>query len=204
MKQRIFALGAVVVLFAAALTACGQREFVKDDTAPTAAESTTAETTTAPAEEDGFLFAANIRMGMSIAEVQAAVGQVTDVTTADDGRQQFSNEFSGVFINYSTTKSVIFMFSTDGARLEQIQFRGATGTDGANTVDAIALFDVRYGAHVEYEGNYPNCIWHIDDVYVVLSEIDENDYAITYTQEDYFEEAYPDEAETYRRAAADA
>lgn len=204
MKRRMYAICAVLLLLAAGLTACGQREFVKDDTAPTAAESTTAETTTAPAEEDGFVFAANIRMGMSIAEVQSAIGQVTDVMTADDGRQQFANEFSGVFINYSTTKSVFFMFSADGAVLQQIQFRGATGTDGANTVDAVALFDVRYGAHAEYEGNYPNCIWKLDDVYVVLSEIDENNYAVTYTQEDYFEEAYPDEAETYRRAAAGA
>ena len=50
----------------------------------------------------------------------------------------------------------------------------------------------------------PTASGSIDDVYVVLSEIDENDYAVTYTQEDYFEEAYPDEAETYRRAAAGA
>lgn len=199
MKQRIFALCAVVVVLAAGLFGCGQREFVKDDAAPTVPETTTEETT-AP-EEDGFVFAADIRMGMTIAEVQAAIGQVTDVTTAEDGRRQFSNDFSGVFINYSTTKSVIFMFDSADDRLEQLQFRGATDTDGANTADAVALFDVRYGAHAEYEGNYPNCIWKLDDVYIVLSELDENSYAVTYTQADYFEEAYPEEAEVYRRAA---
>ncbi len=199
MKQRIFALCAVVVVLAAGLFGCGQREFVKDDAAPTVPETTTEETT-AP-EEDGFVFAADIRMGMTIAEVQAAIGQVTDVTTAEDGRRQFSNDFSGVFINYSTTKSVIFMFDSADDRLEQLQFRGATDTDGANTADAVALFDVRYGAHAEYEGNYPNCIWKLNDVYIVLSELDENSYAVTYTQADYFEEAYPEEAEVYRRAA---
>ena len=199
MKQRIFALCAVVVVLAAGLFGCGQREFVKDDAAPTVPETTTEETT-AP-EEDGFVFAADIRMGMTIAEVQAAIGQVTDVTTAEDGRRQFSNDFSGVFINYSTTKSVIFMFDSADDRLEQLQFRGATDTDGANTADAVALFDVRYGAHAEYEGNYPNCIWKLDDVYIVLSELDENSYAVTYTQADYFEESYPEEAEVYRRAA---
>lgn len=199
MKQRIFALCAVVVVLAAGLFGCGQREFVKDDAAPTVPETTTEETP-AP-EEDGFVFAADIRMGMTIAEVQAAIGQVTDITTAEDGRRQFSNDFSGVFINYSTTKSVIFMFDSADDRLEQLQFRGATDTDGANTADAVALFDVRYGVHAEYEGNYPNCIWKLDDVYIVLSELDENSYAVTYTQADYFEEAYPEEAEVYRRAA---
>lgn len=195
----------ILVLCALCLSAfagCGRRKFVKIDDEPIVSE------TAAPTEAEStdsqpqgvFTFAANIRMEMTIEEVQSAIGQVTTVTARDDGRKTISNNFYGSFINYDTEKSVIFIFSAQNDLLEQLQFRGNTETDGMNTAEAVGLFDARYGKQAIYQGNYRNHIWKADNVYILLSEIDIDNYAITYTEEDYFNQEYKEEAEAYRLA----
>ncbi len=200
MKRRKTALAGLLLLCVALLFAsCGTREFVKDDAPPTDPTSAGNTEPAEPAEGGLFTFASNIKMGMSIAEVQGAIGQVSEVKMSN-GRKSFSNEFSGVFLNYNTTKDVIFMFDAESGKLEQMQFRGSTATDGANTADAIELFNARYGKQGVCQGNYLNRIWKSDDVYVILSEINENDYAVTYTEQKYFEAEYPEETAAYKNA----
>lgn len=189
------------VLCLSVFAGCGPREFVKVDEIPSEAESTTAAEadTTAPqteAPQGMFAFAPYIRMGMTIAETQAAIGQVREVSV-QDGRKSFSDNFSGVFIHFATDKSVIFMFSAEPDALEQMQFRCNTASDGLNTAEAVALFDTKYGKQALYKGNYRNHIWKKDNVYILLSELDIDNYAVTYTEENYFEQEYAEEAEAY-------
>lgn len=202
MKRRIAASLLLFALFAALFGCTRGRDFERDENVPLP----TAQETTAPAEipagDDVFSFAAGIRMGMSPSEVQSLIGQSVSLSDAEDGRKLFSCVFSGVFVNYATNKSVFFMFDEAGEQLEQLQFQCSASADGAYPADAVALFDVRYGPHAEYESNYQNCLWKAADVYVVLSIVDENNYAVTYSEKDYFEANYPEETEAYRRAAA--
>lgn len=200
MKKRILALAVAALLIAASFAGCNQRQFTRVEI-PSGDELSTEVQTETPSEatEGTFTFAARIKMGMTIAEVQAIIGQVSEITI-QDGRKSFSNEFSGVFINYSTTKSVVFMFDQETERLEQIQFRCSAASDGVNTAAAIVLFDARYGKRAMYQGNYQNNIWNSEGVYILLSEINENEYAVTYTENAYFESRYEDEANAYKRA----
>lgn len=189
-----------------ALAGCGRRQFEKvDDGAPSSSESAaqTEPESTEPQTDAGqgvFTFAANIRMGMTVDEVQAAIGQVIQPSVRDDGRKTISNRFFGSFVNYDNEKTVIFMFSAQNDLLEQLQFRGDTVSDGMNTAEAVALFDARYGKQAIYQGNYRNHIWKADNVYILLSEIDIDNYAVTYTEENYFMQEYKKEAEAYRLA----
>lgn len=189
-----------------AFAGCGRRQFVKVDesepnvtetAAPIAADSTLPQT---DVPQGVFTFAANIQMGMSIEEVQAVIGQVVPVSNRDDGRKTFSNNFYGTFVNYETEKTVIFMFAASTNLLEQLQFRGDTVSDGLNTAETVALFDARYGRQAIHQGNYRNHIWKADNVYILLSEIDIDNYAVTYTEENYFMQEYKEEAEAYRLA----
>lgn len=201
MKKRFLIFAAISLLtFSLLFSGCGKAEsFEKVDVPSTEITTETVTETTAPATETGtFTFAASIKMGMTITEVQRAIGQVAEVGVVDD-RKSFTNEFSGVFINYSTTKAVIFMFDQKTERLEQMQFRGNTNTDGASTADAVKLFDARYGKQAVYQSKYVNHIWKSDDVYILLSELDENNYAVTYTEQTYFEANYAQETEAYNR-----
>lgn len=201
MKKRCFALAAAfLLLFSLLFSGCGEQDAFQKVEVPSTEETTVAltETTTAAAE-GAFTFAKSIKMGMTIGEVQREIGQVVDVEIVDN-RKSFSNEFSGAFIDYTTTKNVVFMFDMQTERLEQIQFRANTGTDGLDTATAMKLFDMRYGKQAVYQGNYINHIWKSDDVYVLLSEIDENNYAVTYTAQSYFETNYAQEATAYSRA----
>lgn len=190
-----------MLVFSLLFSGCGEAEpFQKVEVPSTEAVTETVTETTAPPPAEGtFTFAASITMGMTVAEVQRAIGQVIDVTVVDN-RKSFSNEFTGVFINYSTTKTVIFMFDQKTERLEQMQFRGNINTDGASTAAAVKLFDARYGKQAVYQGNYVNHIWKSDDVYILLSELDENNYAVTYTEQTYFETNYTQETDAYSRA----
>lgn len=202
MKRRIIAFAAAFLLiFSLLFSGCGEaKPFEKVDVPSTESVSDITAETAAPAAEAGtFTFAASIKMGMTIGEVQRAIGQVADVSVVDE-RKSFTNEFSGVFINYSTNKAVIFMFDQQTERLEQMQFRGNTNADGASTAAAIKLFDLRYGKQAVYQSKYVNHIWKSDDVYVLLSELDENNYAVTYTEQTYFEANYAQETEAYNRA----
>lgn len=183
---------------------CGPREFVKTEEPPTEAESavssepdSTEPQTDAP--QSLFPFAPYIKMGMTLAETQAAIGQVREVTVRE-GRKNFSENFSGAFIHFATDKSVIFMYSAESDLLEQLQFRCNTPSDGLNTAEAVALFDTRYGKQALHKGNYRNHIWKKDNVYILLSEIDIDNYTVTYTEAGYFEQEYTEEAEAYRRA----
>lgn len=199
MKKRIIALVMAAFLLSALFAGCGRRDFKRVEVPTTTAPSTEVQTEPAnQAEEGAFTFAANIKMGMTIAEMQAAVGQVSEITIQDN-RKSLSNEFSGIFINYSTTKSVIFMFDQETERLEQMQFRCSTAEDGANTAAAVALFDIRYGKNAVYQSKYLNHIWRSEDVYILLSELNENEYAVTYTESSYFESNYEEEAAAYER-----
>lgn len=201
MKKRFFIFAAISLLtFSLLFSGCGDASepFEKVSVPSTEAVSETVSETAAPAAEGKFTFAASIRMGMTVNEVQRAIGQVADIEIVDN-RKSFSNEFTGVFLNNTTTKTVIFMFDQQTERLEQMQFRGNVNTDGANTAAAIQLFDARYGKQAVYQGNYVNHIWKSDDVYILLSEIDENNYAVTYTEQTYFEANYTQETEAYNR-----
>lgn len=201
MKKRFFIFAAISLLtFSLLFSGCGDASepFEKVSVPSTEAVSETVSETTAPAAEGKFTFAASIRMGMTVNEVQRAIGQVADLEIVDN-RKSFSNEFTGVFLNNTTTKTVIFMFDQQTERLEQMQFRGNVNTDGANTAAAIQLFDARYGKQAVYQGNYVNHIWKSDDVYILLSELDENNYAVTYTEQAYFEANCAQEAEAYNR-----
>lgn len=201
MKKRFFIFAAISLLtFSLLFSGCGDASepFEKVSVPSTEAVSETVSETTAPAAEGKFTFAASIRMGMTVNEVQRAIGQVADLEIVDN-RKSFSNEFTGVFLNNTTTKTVIFMFDQQTERLEQMQFRGNVNTDGANTAAAIQLFDARYGKQAVYQGNYVNHIWKSDDVYILLSELDENNYAVTYTEQAYFEANCVQEAEAYNR-----
>ncbi|MGN0519364.1 MAG: hypothetical protein ACI4LB_01355 [Candidatus Fimenecus sp.] len=201
MKKRVFALAvAFVLVFTLLFSGCGEEKAFEKVEVPSTEEAseTVPETTASAAAEGTFTFAASIKMGMTITEVQRAIGQVANVEIVDE-RKSFSNEFSGVFINYSTTKSVVFMFDQQTERLEQMQFRGNINTDGADTAAAIKLFDARYGKQAVYQSKYVNHIWKSDDVYILLSELDENNYAVTYTEQTYFEEHYTQETDAYNR-----
>ncbi len=183
-----------------AFAGCGRRQFVKVDNPSDISDAATDMTEPqTDAAQNVFTFAANIQMGMSIAEVQAACGQVNEVSVGND-RKSTSNSFYGIFLNYATEKSVIFMFDVQTEKLEQLQFRGSTETDGLNTADAVALFDERYGKQAIYKGHYRNHVWKSDNVYIILSEVDIDNYAVTYNEETYFEQNYKEEADAYRSA----
>ncbi len=201
MKSRLFAC-TLLFLLPALLFGCGaEREFERSENVPLPTTPALTEPASTAGEDGVFSFAAGIQMGMSPEEVQSLIGAAVSLSDSEDGRKLFSFEFSGVFISYATNKSVHFMFDASGKRLEQLQFQCSAASDGAYPADAVALFDMRYGPHGEYAGRYPSCVWRMADVYVVLSEISENDYAVTYTEQSYFETNYPEETEAYRRAA---
>lgn len=198
-KRIIICTAALLLVVSLLFSGCKRgNEFEKIDVPSTEEVRVTETQTTEPVSEGIFTFAASIKMGMTVQEVQRAIGQVADVGIVDN-RKSFSNEFSGVFINYTTVKNVIFMFDINSERLEQMQFRCNTNTDGADTETAIKLFDARYGKQAVYQGNYINRIWKSDDVYILLSELDENNYAVTYTQKDYFASHYAEEAAAFER-----
>lgn len=202
MKRKIIALVAALLITVSLLfSGCGETEqFQKVEVPSDETVTETASATTAPTAAGGtFTFAANIKMGMTIGEVQRAIGQVLDVEVVDN-RKSFQNEFTGVFLSYSTTKNVIFMFDLQTERLEQMQFRGNANADGATTAAAAKLFDMRYGKQAVYQSKYLNRIWKSDDVYILLSELDENNYVVTYTEQGCFEEKYPQETEAFKRA----
>ena len=202
MKKRFLIFAAISWLtFSLLFSGCGDAlEPFEKVPVPSAEEGSETESeTAAPAATGEFTFAASIKMGMTVNEVQRAIGQVADIEVVDN-RKSFSNEFTGVFLNNTTTKTVIFMFDQQTERLEQMQFRGNANTDGASTADAVKLFDARYGKQAVYQSKYVNHIWKSDDVYILLSELDENNYAVTYTEQSYFETRYPNELEAYKRA----
>lgn len=201
MKKRFLIFAAISLLtFSLLFSGCGDapEPFEKVPVPSSEEGSETVSETAAPAATGEFTFAASIKMGMTVNEVQRAIGQVADMEIVDN-RKSFSNEFTGVFLNNTTTKTVIFMFDQQTERLEQMQFRGNANTDGASTADAVKLFDARYGKQAVYQGKYVNHIWKSDDVYILLSEIDENNYAVTYTEQTYFEANYTQETEAYNR-----
>lgn len=203
MRNKILTVCGVLLLAVCLLfSACGSGpKYEKiETTAPPAGATQADETTTAPADTGNtFAFAAGIKMGMTISEVQKLIGQEVAVTEVD-GRKSFSNEFSGIFLNYSTTKTVNFMFDKSTEKLEQLQFRGNSESDGVMTADAIMLFDARYGKHGSLQGNYMNHIWFADGVYIVLSVVDDHNFAVTYTEKNYFEKNYPEELAAYKNA----
>lgn len=200
MKKRCFALAAAfLLLFSLLFSGCKEQEQFQKTEVPSTEETTAPLTETTTAAAGTFTFAKSIKMGMTIGEVQREIGQVADVQTVDN-RKSFSNEFSGAFINYTTTKSVIFMFDQQTERLEQMQFRGNTTADGVNTATAVKLFDKHYGKQAVYQSTYVNHIWKSDDVYVLLSELNEDNYAVTYTAQAYFEADYEQEVAAYNRA----
>ena len=205
MRKRILTVCGVLLLAVCLLfSACGngtpQYEKIPTTEPPTGEAQTTEATTAAQSnEENSFAFAAGIKMGMTISEVQQMIGQEVPITEVD-GRKSFSNDFSGIFLNYSTTKSVTFMFDPATEKLEQLQFRGNSETDGVMTADAILLFDMRYGDHGSFQSNYMNHIWFADGVYIILSVIDDHNFAVTYNEKEYFEENYPEELAAYKNA----
>lgn len=204
MKKRILVFAATLLL-CASLAGCGEeRVFIKDenDSQPSVSSGETtvpAETTTQP--QGVFTFTRGIQMGMTVGEMQKAVGQVPEMSTVSDPvRKSCSVDFSGVFIRYLTTKSVIFLFDPNQNTLIQLQFRCDSNADGATSAEAIKLFDERYGKQAAYQGRYPNHVWFSENVYMVLSEINADQYVITYTEKAWFEEYYQEEARAYRRA----
>lgn len=206
MRNKILtACGALLLAVCLLFSACGNGpEYEKIETTAPPAGATQAQTTeaTTAAQSDAnntFAFAAGIKMGMTISEVQKLIGQEVKVTEVD-GRKSFSNDFSGIFLNYSTTKTVNFMFDKSTEKLEQLQFRGNSESDGVMTADAIMLFDARYGKHGSLQGNYMNHIWFADGVYIVLSVVDDHNFAVTYTEKNYFEKNYPEELAAYKNA----
>lgn len=206
MRNRILSICGVLLLAVCLLfSACGSGpKYEKiSTTAPLAGETqaqTTEATTAAQSDSNNtFAFAAGIKMGMTISEVQKLIGQETAITEVD-GRKSFANDFTGIFLNYSTTKTVNFMFDPATEKLEQLQFRGNSDSDGVMTADAITLFDARYGKHGSLQGNYMNHIWFADGVYIVLSVVDDHNFAVTYTEKNYFEETYPEELAAYKNA----
>ncbi len=202
MKRRMIAwIAALFIIVSLLFSGCGGAEPFQKVEVPSVEDTTkpVPETTAPVAAEGTFTFAANIKMGMTVGEVQRAIGQVADVEIVDN-RKSFQNEFTGVFMNYSTTKNVIFMFDMQTEHLEQMQFRGNTNTDGATTEAAAKLFDMRYGKQAVFQSKYVNRIWKSDDVYILLSEIDENNYVVTYTEQACFEKKYPQETEAFKRA----
>lgn len=202
-KRYIAVLAALLIGFSLLFTACkGDSDFEKVDPASTAPPLSVKETESAAEEgvTSKFVFASRIRMGMQVEEVQRAIGQVSELTIAD-GRKSFSNEFQGTFLKYETTKPVVFMFDAKTERLEQLQFRGNTNADGLSTAGVKTLFKERYGKSGAYQGNrYLNYIWKAEDVYVLLSEVDENSYVVTFTDAAYFETHYKEELAAYNRA----
>ena len=205
MRNRVLTVcGVLLLAVCLLLSACGngtpQYEKIPTTELPTGEAQTTEATTAAQSnEENSFAFAAGIKMGMTISEVQQMIGQEVPITEVD-GRKSFSNDFSGIFLNYSTTKSVTFMFDPATEKLEQLQFRGNSETDGVMTADAILLFDMRYGDHGSFQSNYMNHIWFADGVYIILSVIDDHNFAVTYNEKEYFEENYPEELAAYKNA----
>lgn len=206
MRNKILtACGVLLLAGCLLLSACSRApEYVKIETTAPPAGATQAETTEQNTQSAGgagntFTFAAGIKMGMTISEVQKLIGQETAVTEVD-GRKNFANDFTGIFLNYSTTKTVNFMFDPATEKLEQLQFRGNSDSDGVMTADAIMLFDARYGKHGSLQGNYMNHIWFADGVYIVLSVVDDHNFAVTYTEKNYFEETYPEELAAYKNA----
>lgn len=121
MRNRVLTVCGVLLLAVCLLfSACGNGpDYEKISTTAPPAGETQAQadaTTTAPADTGNtFAFAAGIKMGMTISEVQKLIGQEVPVTEVD-GRKSFSNDFSGIFLNYSTTKSVTFMFDPEIGR----------------------------------------------------------------------------------------
>ena len=206
MKKRILVFAATLLL-CASLAGCGEkRGFIKDETDSQPSVSSGQTTAPAPAEtttqpQGVFTFARGIQMGMTVGEMQKAVGQVPEMSTVSDPvRKSCSVDFSGVFIRYLTTKSVIFLFDPNQNTLIQLQFRCDSTADGATLDEAVKLFDERYGKQAAYQGRYPNHVWFSEDVYVVLSEINADQYVITYTEKAWFEAYYQEEVRAYRRA----
>lgn len=204
MKKRILIFAAALLICMSLAGCAEQREFIKDENfsqASLSMDETTAATDEANKRPEGtFTFAKGIQMGMTIDEVQRAIGQVPEMhTVSNPTRKSFYVDFSGVFMRYFTTKSVTFLFEPDGNTLKQIQFRCSSDADGASPADAAKLFDERYGKQAVYQGRYANHIWFADKVYVVLSEINANQYAVTYTEKAWFEKYYQEEVRAYGR-----
>lgn len=208
MKQRYFALFAVLLLLISSLFAgCGKkREFEKEDpnkltTVPetTMASEVKVEDVTDDPNEQPFLFYADIQMGMSIKEVKDRIGVDVPVKLIDD-RKNMSVEFEGPFINYTNVKPVQFMFNRKTEKLEQYQFTCNTERDGAMPTDAISLFNLRYGTQIAHTTKYENHVWYSGGVYIMISVVDDNNYVITYTEKNYFKENFKEEYELYQKA----
>lgn len=201
-KHRTVIFAICLLFLVTAFSGCRRgRTFEKDDSVPTTIESTTAvqQTEPKPPQNEDFLFAGGIKMGMTVKEVQDLLH--VDISTGKvDGRKNFAVEFAGVFINYETVKNVQFMFNMETNKLEQIQFQGRTDIDGASTNDAINLFDARFGKHGQHQRKRTNYVWYGNGVYLILTVIDGDSYAITYTEKTYFEQHFKEEVKAYQEA----
>ena len=100
MRNRVLTVcGVLFLAVCLLLSACGngtpQYEKIPTTEPPTGEAQTTEATTAAQSnEENSFAFAAGIKMGMTISEVQQMIGQEVPITEVD-GRKSFSNDFSG-------------------------------------------------------------------------------------------------------------
>lgn len=188
------ALLLVTVIAAVFLTSCGQKEvFEKVDVV----------TTTKPVTEPVTYVYSNLdvfstRMGMSLEETQAALGEPIAIRTNNEGIVFFTINRTGLdFVNEGMEASVYFIYDTD-VRLQEIQYASNNDT-GFVREEAIRKFDSLYGkrADISYEDGKVNHVWFKDGDYIVITNFADGQNAVSYFSEEYFKTTQPEEAKAY-------
>lgn len=184
----------ITVIAVVFLTSCGQKEvFEKVDVV----------TTTKPVTEPVTYVYSNLdvfgtRMGMSLEETQAALGEPIAIRTNNEGIVFFTINRTGLdFVNEGMEASVYFIYDTD-VRLQEIQYASNNDT-GFVREEAIRKFDSLYGkrADISYEDGKVNHVWFKDGDYIVITNFADGQNAVSYFSEEYFKTTQPEEAKAY-------
>ncbi len=202
--KRFFPVCALLLAFvcvaAFMLTSCTQeREFKKVDVVTTEPPVTEGETV-----NYSELTVFNTRMGMSLEETQKALDTDIEIRFSQTNQVYFAISKNALkeeldFGDSEFDAAIYFIYDGD-ARLCEVQYV-STDSTGFVLKDATEKFDSLYGRHVAVssEGK-TNYVWYSKGDYIVISDFDNGQNAISYFERVYFENTQPEEATAYLNA----
>lgn len=190
-KIKIIAiLLAVISVF---FTACREPQTFEEAPIVT---TTTAEKTTERIVYSEFT-AFKTKMGMSMEEVQKALGVNINLYVSEKGQYYFIiNQKNLAFVTKDKEVPVYFIFDGN-LRLCEIQYESSKET-GFELDSAIKEFDKLYGKHIVHENaDKVNYVWYSKGDYILITTTVTGRNAITYFGEKYFEKSNPEEYKAY-------
>ncbi|MBQ5995640.1 MAG: hypothetical protein IJL63_07270 [Clostridia bacterium] len=182
------------VTFCVLFASCGEPEQY------TPVSVTTTETTTVAPDvikySDYEVFGA--KMGMSIEEAEQSVGGGVQTVSNDTGTLFFALWRKNLPFTVENEDTLLYYIFDGRGRLCEIQY-AITNKEHFSLSNALKFYDGQYGKHVEYEASRGkmNYIWYKGGVYILITDIEGGETAMSFVAEDYFNQLNPEEAGRY-------